>query len=799
MKKPLYPDKGKEVFLFCGVKREERIMSGTVLVNGTSGGSVGVGSSGAGKNGESPGANGARVSHTAPAPATLATYREFVNTVGRLWPMREEPAQAQNSTATDFWRVQHGKTPEHGDRAYLMFNPEAVDPLDLTDSDFDTLRQRVGDDVWRMRAVPPAILKPDEVILPTGGSCAIETAGVRVCQWMKGRVGHADAEKAITEQEMAKRVDVLLESAPTVSHVSGGMLTGASHAVHFVEDGLWTSTVEQLGVSDASKKVKAAYDRIGKALERRAELVNPEATMDFVSFEELDLPTAVGDWMQEVGITPGENFGLAEVMYTYMGPKILDLTRDALRKQYTSSEGREMPLEVANATRATRLKQMDHNTLASMDLPLGHVLRGESLTEEQAARAEEEYPYRACIAIAKDRKQSAENNPAQVGGFMDLPYGETILHMTPELGRKSAGNEGAASSDFLVAVDSILEDPKRLTARNIESHYRMLKHLVDPQLAETRKSLGVQKGTILGEMKKPAHSLKKLLTERTQRKDRVSKLKESIQFADAENRVLFAIIGGEEIEFSNPDVLAAISRLKEQTDSLIGSIREREIGLSAGEVLSELDAADLRDANHFLNVLDSMESSSVIPSQYAKDAEPLIRKYQGKKSKGIERDGQIVAEHEARLGVIMSEASKLDEELKPGREKLYELERQMSELPSPTPLTENPLVIHALQFTFDPNFRAFLTDVAELQDELKLKVPKPIKTKGGGDPSPEVLERQAEIESITTRKEVAQESLRNASEQILPRVISYYDYIYGRTDDYPEMRFECDYQQVCAM
>jgi hypothetical protein len=148
---------------------------------------------------------------------TQAEYAAVMGDVTVVLGIADDPHREESTFGRDFLRVKRDD-PMH-------LNPQPVDPLDLTDDEFAKVAQRFGPDVYRVRAIPNSLLQtPQELgCLPAGGSCAIETWGLRIVNYMKSR----KAEGHVGDEDIAVAATSLLEMGPTVSHISGALLSGA--------------------------------------------------------------------------------------------------------------------------------------------------------------------------------------------------------------------------------------------------------------------------------------------------------------------------------------------------------------------------------------------------------------------------------------------------------------------------------------------------------------------------------------------------------------------------------------------
>jgi hypothetical protein len=297
-----------------------------------------------------------------------------------------------------------------------MLNPNSIAPEDLSEDDLRRLLKTLGPDGFRIRSINPRLLEDGASPLPLGGSCAIETWGMKLLDPFKKQ-----------PENLRRLAEALLSLAPTISHITGAILPAGEMGVHFIEDGLWGQRIEdEYKVEDGRTKTTEAYQRIHAAVERRAKLAtgNPEYRLYPVRFEELHLLEGpLQRWFEEMGLDFDPNFGIAQVIYTYVGPELLDLVKQALINNHGIS-----PADLSRFNLAARLKQIDHNDWdATMSQLKKAILTGE--IDDSVKGLLEKYPFRAGLQIAHWIRDTASANTSAPSGFFDLFLGGKIYHM----------------------------------------------------------------------------------------------------------------------------------------------------------------------------------------------------------------------------------------------------------------------------------------------------------------------------------------------------------------------------------
>jgi hypothetical protein len=679
-------------------------------------------------------------------------YQEFLHTLGGLWPKREQPVGGGiNSASNDLWRTQYLE--EGSESAYMMLNPHAKDLSSATDEEFEHVANQVGPDVYRLRAVPPALLQPHTEILPTGGSCAIETFGVRVTKELQRRTDNGE----LPQQCLADAASRLLEAAPTASHISGAILSGAKHAVHYVESGLWTETADKLGVPDPEAAVQQAYDRINEAISRRAKLINPDSEMHFINFDDLHLPDAVQEWFDDIGLEYDPRFGIPQVLYTYKGPKMLPTVREILNSR---NDGSHPPDD--RTTHVARLKQLDHNSWDSMAIPAGVVSGQRELTPEERDRLQQSSTYAAGIRMAQWMFEHESENPSIVGGFFDLPHGDDILHMTPNLRPDQKFSGKLTGEQVVQVVEDILTDPLRLHRGTYEDHFALLESYLDPSVGKTKMTLINEKKAHVETLKPPSNQvrevdarLRSLGSQLTSCNEKLTESQALLEFVNVVSDDTNESWWATELNDSGK-LKPGADALYRRASAVYRSIASRK---NNDEPLSQMDADDLQQAQHIMEAIQAAREGSVTSM---KPASSLLEKFSSSEEQIYREKTARIAELAVEEKTLQDQRPALMAQVEPIRARMSEIDRQIRRLPRVFPLQENPFITHALNFTWDPDCRRFLKDAVDITEEVK-------------DPS----EREALVRSSMTR--------------IYPKIRAYYDYIYANTDQYPQERFQSVY------
>lgn len=611
-----------------------------------------------------------------------------------------------SSAERDFNRaVLSRQNPNH----YLIMNPSPFAPEELSREQIFCLYKLLGPDFFRLRAISPRLVEEGVFPLPIGGSCAIETFVVNKINATK------DPE---LRREIAKTA---LSLAPTFTHVSGGVLAPGGEitiGVHLIEDGLWGQRIEEeYGVPNGRQLTKEAYGRIHDALERRAKLVNPQSRLIPVNFDELNLiKEPLPRWFDEIGIHFERNFGIAQVIYTYMGPELLELVKNALVVNHGLPE--EL---IAKYNLAARLKQIDHNDWDATINQLKSVILGAEPDEKQRELLTR-YPHLAGVKISQWIKENWQRIPSAASGFFDTPFNGGIMHMHgPFLGTP-------LGEQFV----ELLTSPLWLNHTNVGPHLEVLRR----SYLEERSSSSHTPDSV-GESKE---KLKELMSQRQRLDTKIPSLEREITIREQTKSLIELLftkgsnleeltqklqsITGEPSGIANKfeSILKGLSHKNQCSDmqefiSLLTEVVSSEefqkgqasARLSSDDVWDSIIAIEtLRKMVAIFNInLDDREIAVVLQNQDLKFNQDLI---------DHAKDFYMKKEEES-LGRMRDDLEKKKIERKKVEEELSSQTsgaKKSKDLLPIFPLSSNLVICYATQFIFDQDFREFLRRAAEI-------------------------------------------------------------------------------------
>lgn len=404
-------------------------------------------------------------------------YINFTTGVlGKIW----SKDSSSGEYGDDFWRTTRWN--ERDISGYLQSCPTAVDPINLSSKDFDRVIQQLGPDYVRVRAIPSQLLNNKSVIV-AGGSCVLETWAMRTVSELNSAI----AKKSVPSETLSDFVWSVINMSPTISHISGAVLSGQEVTVHYVESDMWIDRIAQYGIprQEAQILVEEAYERINRAVTRRAKLINPKAQVVNVNFDELDLPKAVSRWFHKMGLEENDH-RVAEVIYTYDGPEQLDLLKNALIKRLetnknilTAVEKRSIVHILNRVDTHLRIKQIDHLRWGSMDLPKEVIIGIRPMNNEEYIKYTNDYAFRMRVVMTQYIYTVNKQNNTNVmcAGFADLPAsGYAVQHESRNVGIKFKGIAG--TSEFTHSLRDHLASPARLHRNNIDKHLVFLQEYI---------------------------------------------------------------------------------------------------------------------------------------------------------------------------------------------------------------------------------------------------------------------------------------------------------------------------------
>ncbi len=634
--------------------------------------------------------------------------------------------------------------------SYLIFNPYSIPPELIEPYKLWKLYKKLGPDFYRLRAINPRLLELEgDYPLVLGGSCAIETWGTKLTQPIRN-TGPCSA-----------LAECLLGLAPTISHVTGAILAARGKiGAHFIEDGLWGQRIEgEYGLSNGMKETKKAYWRIHEAVERRSKLAtgNQDYRLIPVNFDELKLLEGpLQRWFAEMGLDFDPNFGIAQVMYTYVGPELLDLVKNALVENHGISWD-----VLSSYTIAARIKQVDHNDWGASMAPLKRLLFGASPNEGQKELLQQ-YPYQVGLSIARWVKENFARNPSAPSGFFDLPYNGEIFHM---------GNfyrPVADPSKVEDLIKYILEDPRLLRYGNLEIHLDYLKGFLDPKSSERQPPTTYTTGA-----SQTTKASKQLEKEAQRIRSKIDNLNRQLIILNTLNQLLQS----QELNQYVPEeknFREAFNYVIERLRRFVRSLEKkynREINIrdlpaeTSIIKIEELDKQDLIRWLWLVNFLINYGKSHNIINPEDEDLQVLkdlcgLGMIDETETMNIKNDLINLFTRDANAINIQKKQRESELDIINSQKPQTTQYKDILRYPPPTifPLKANLIVMYATQFVFDPDFRKFLEYVYSVASD----------------------------EGLTRGEQ--RERIARASQIIFPKLQAYLKYIF-EGGEYPLMRF----------
>jgi len=559
-----------------------------------------------------------------------------------------------------------------------------------------------------------------------------------------------------------------LDFAPTMSHISGGILSGQDSLVHLVESDMWSERIAEYGIEkpEADELINQAYSRICDAIARRARLINPDAEVIHVNFDDLDLVGSLTDWFQTMDIPYDPSHRVWEVIETYIAPAQRDLLRKALTTRLdtdtTLSEGERAAIQSLLAAKYhMRGKQIDHGRWGSMNLPKEVIVGQRELNEDEiAAHGSEgniDYAWMTGLRVMRDvYLRHTQGNPTSIVTlFADIPgYKSTVQHQDREMGQRFNGRPG--DEKFLASLNACLENPRRLHRGNVEDHIAFLSLFTEDN-EQQRRDLIRQKVALIKQLKPYTDKAKKLNRARSKFEGRMTTYERRI--GENENVLVFGnfvqAIGRSESQVEiNQTIMETAVTLNERLSGALASIRSKETHIDEDEA----DMAELPQVILFLEQIEAGE----IP-----EASEVVRRRVNhlfeESEKSVAAFKASLLEVEAQRTEIVAELHTTEQDSAPMREEVVNFEEQIRALTiSYLPLAENPFVHHAMQFLWEPDFVAFLTHAVAIQEDLQ--------------------------ERGRKYRGEANQRMRELSKAIYPKLTAYIKYLFGQIEYPHEVR-----------
>jgi|GEM_PF-3939596 len=689
------------------------------------------------------------------------------NYLGHIWPIDVRKGASPSDYAVDMHAVSRLHA---GDiSGYQEFSPNALNPRTLSASTFEIVVQNLGTpDYVRVVSVPPQLTEPISVV-PTGGSCIVaETSGMRTMSQLE------KAEEPLihepTGQPMTTYVaDRLIAMAPTITHLSGAVGSGQDVTIHYEETGMWTAKAKQWGVENAEGKVGAAYRRAHEAIQRRASLINPDAVVVPLDFDELPLGEAIGEWFTEHGLEYRPEYRVAEVVYTYKGPKLLEHVQAALIRRLEMDNVpvvvREKLSAILMATHILRIKQNDHLEWGKeMKLPLDVITGGRPLTPEEVADQSDPYFFETATGLMKVIHDTDPTSTSLLVGMLDLPgYNGTIQHQDRKMGVDFTGQPNDKDTTaYLASIEASLDNPRRLHNNNVEEHLAFLTGYLQAEDPTRRLDLIQQKGPLIGKRAEKGKAVKKLDGEiRGLHGTSDTLMKKLHDEMEAHALMEYMITVSDQPPTEAQQARAHRMRSKMAAEMLTLRTKANEGSITDNEQaeLTQLEAVKvafdavsdgekpvLLDAVHEYIVGMAEESSRIVIEE--------IPTRQAEIAQTIELKTREQEESQREWEILEADAAALDELI------------AQEKLPSPFPLAENPYIQHAMQFLWDSDFVAFMKHSVDLDKTFATDEKKT-------DPY---------VRADYHNK------MRALMATVHQKLEAYVLYMYGRTQEYPAIR-----------
>ncbi len=607
---------------------------------------------------------------------------------------------------------------------FTQFGPHNRDLLNLNADEFELAVDKLGPDYVRVRAVPPLILDPNISIIPTGGSCILETAAMRTTAEMKKGI-----ELGLLQPEDLKGfAREVVDIAPTITHISGGVLGGQDGLIHLNESDMWIDSLVKYGMTlpEATERVTMAYQRINEALGRRSKLINPNSTILHINFDELNLNPAIQEWVEAVGDNYDQSKRIQEVIYTYVGPQQLQLLKNALilriNSGLLSTTEESVARQFLDATYQLRIKQVDHGRFKSMDLPKPYIVGERGLTIEEERKmhgdgsTEPDVVYRLGTLLMRDvyLAQQEGRVTALYAGFADLPgYGNQIQHESRDVGMKFTGRPG--EDTFQKSVEAQVTTPGRLHRKNVDSHLRYLKTFIADEKV-LRESLVGEKSSLLGVV---SPTQKETITKKQELATVQAKIAKYETGITLQHSILKLVdfIRTPQGELTG-ELITTAKLVLQQKEEALQKVKQKNV---AG--LTPEDAEDLMQIPALITLLEGIENGQP-PTIGEIDITTELQDTESNANKSLNSLDQLLQQkrtEELGINTTLATLEKRLEDFAPQLTRIQEITDQLKTVGSQAvfPLSDNPFIHHAMQFLADPDFVQFMVMASRLQSSQR--------------------------------------------------------------------------------
>jgi hypothetical protein len=580
---------------------------------------------------------------------------------------------------------------------------------ELDDAELSHFIRVLGPDIMRANFLSANLVNAQhQRPLLAGGACALETWATRLL-----------AKPCLKDAPVLRRHVLLklLDDAPYYSHLTGAMMLGTTTHPQIMYDETfpWFMAIHDIGDStacdmgpwhldDARGITRELYDRIYSGILRRAHLASDETPEILrVPFEDLKLDEAghLENWYRQYinelpqrfsGLIPRQyrhdGFVGAYVRYTYVGPDLLDLVKQYLRKR---SEG------IDQFTIHVRTKQDDHLYEGSR---INRLLLNRVHGDDYDFLSK--YANICNLAIYFWQQRHWRSNNGFVG-FSDLSYRGNIVHDTIDL--STGSNNDPKTEERLW---DILHCPLRLKRNNIEEHFRCLDKYSDDIYIYEEAAFELK--NISFRLHKHQKKLDGVAARARERK-LVQMIIRSLLACESRNsphalvaneeiRNVFGDAGSEHVKKELSDIPHRYKRKARIAEIEHG---EKRLNMLKSSISFEHDGRGLRIR---LPPLTS-ESRSLL-TLVADVVQDELDEYQAKEAIEQRLLNNVRIEYERAVALIA-----------PVNSELVDFSRTKPHL---FPLRDNLIFCHAMQLAFDPNVALFLLDAEKIESsKMRMK------------------------------------------------------------------------------
>ncbi len=381
-------------------------------------------------------------------------------------------------------------------KSYFTVSINPMRGEELTKKQYDRLLQVYGSSAVKISMIDTNLKKwlessnESQRVLSTGGACALESIDTK-------RI----IELSAKDKNFAKKyIEDMSQRFPTWTQITGALIPSRV-SIFYDETFPWHLKIAEYGISNSELKTQRVYDRIFFTLQRFAKLHNPQNIVLRLPFITLNLDDEgrLEEWakqykkytkaIEEDLHASHESFDSnlnykAWIQYTYMGPKILEIALEKLKKEYPKLYKMN---NLDSYSIHVRGKQLDHFDIERLNLWIHNILLSDNAMTVQIKKLLKNPLMREVSAMFMwARDNMSHINTIGSAGFLDFNYKGKLVHEDRLFTFKEIQKE-----NIKTVFEKLTDSPLRLHSRNLPEVLELLARFKNPH------SVSFSKDTIL--------------------------------------------------------------------------------------------------------------------------------------------------------------------------------------------------------------------------------------------------------------------------------------------------------------